>query len=80
MIARENGIEGMVYVQFVVEPDGSVSNVNVVRDVGAGCGEEPLRIVNLMNDMPERWRPGTQRNQPVRVLFTLPIRFQLLES
>ena len=80
MIARENGIEGMVYVQFVVEPDGSVSNVNVVRDVGAGCGEEALRIVNLMNDMPERWRPGTQRNQPVRVLFTLPIRFQLLES
>jgi protein TonB len=80
LIARENGIEGMVYIQFVIEPDGSVSNANVVRDVGAGCGEEALRIVNLMNDMPEKWRPGRQRNQPVRVLFTLPVRFQLLDT
>jgi protein TonB len=78
MVARDNGIAGMVYVQFVVERNGSVTNINVVRDIGAGCGEEAARVVNLMNSMDKKWSPGKQRNQAVRVLYTLPVKFQLV--
>ena len=72
-IARENGLEGKVVVQFVVEKDGSISNANIVRDIGGGCGAEALRVVN---DMPN-WVPGRQRSVPVRVKFTLPVKFGL---
>lgn len=75
-IARENGVEGMVVVRFVVEPDGSISNPEIVRDIGAGCGEEALRIVNMM---PE-WIPGRQRGKAVRVQFNLPVRFDLVDQ
>lgn len=77
-IARENNVEGTVVVQFVVDTDGSISNAKVVRDIGAQCGEEALRIVELMNHMPEKWTPGKQRGRPVRVLFMLPVKFKLL--
>jgi protein TonB len=73
LIARENGVEGMVVIQFVVERDGSVTNISIVRDIGAGCGEEATRIVKLMPP----WNPGKQRGMPVRVQFTLPVRFKL---
>lgn len=76
-IARENGVEGTVVVQFVVETDGTVSDYKVLRDIGAGCGEEAMRLVAAMNELPERWTPGKQRGNPVRVMFTLPIRFKL---
>ncbi|MDX1684106.1 MAG: energy transducer TonB [Saprospiraceae bacterium] len=76
-IARENGVEGTVVVQFVVEKNGKVTDVNVVRDIGAGCGEEAKRVVNLMNSEGKRWTPGKQRGRPVRVQFTLPVKFQL---
>ena len=72
-IARENGVSGMVVVQFVVERDGSISNITTVRDIGAGCGEEAVRIVGMM----PKWNPGKQRERPVRVQFTLPVRFKL---
>lgn len=72
-IARENGIEGMVYVRFVVERNGSISNIEVVRDVGGGCGDEAARVVKLM----PKWNPGKQRGMPVRVMFTLPVKFDL---
>lgn len=76
-IARENGIQGRVVIQFVVEKDGSITDANVVRDIGAGCGDEGLRVVNLMNEMPQKWTPGRQRGKPVRVQFTLPVSFKL---
>jgi len=76
-IARENGVEGNVVVQFVVNTDGTVQDVSVMRDIGAGCGEEATRIIKMMNAMKERWIPGKQRGRPVRVMFTLPIRFKL---
>ncbi|HFA50765.1 MAG TPA: energy transducer TonB [Bacteroidetes bacterium] len=72
-VARENNIKGMVVLQFVVEIDGSVSNVKVVRDIGGGCGEEAMRVVKMM----PAWNPGKQRGRPVRVMFTLPIKFLL---
>ncbi|MBU1368327.1 MAG: energy transducer TonB [Bacteroidetes bacterium] len=72
--ARETGIQGIVYVSFVVEPDGSVSNVKILRGIGGGCDEEAIRVVRSM----PAWKPGKQRNVPVRVQFTLPVKFTLL--
>jgi protein TonB len=76
-IARENGVEGMVVVSFVVEGNGSISAPEVVRDIGAGCGDEALRVVKLMNELNKKWIPGRQRGRPVRVQFNLPVKFQL---
>lgn len=72
-IARENGVAGMVYIRFVVERDGSITNIEAVRDVGGGCGDEAIRVVKLM----PKWNPGRQRGNPVRVMFTLPVKFEL---
>ena len=71
--AKELGIQGRVFVAFVVEPDGSTSNVVVKRGIGGGCDEEAIRIVKAM---PKR-AAGKQRGQPVRVQFNLPIKFTL---
>ena len=76
-IARENGVEGMVVITFVVEKDGSVTDARVVRDIGAQCGQEALRVVNLMNTKGIKWHPGKQRGRSVRVQFNLPVRFKL---
>jgi len=72
-IARENGVEGKVYVNFVVEPTGKVSNVKVLRGIGAGCDKEAIRVVKTM----PAWTPGRQRGKPVRVSYNLPISFKI---
>jgi periplasmic protein TonB len=72
-MARESGIQGRVFVNFVVEPDGSVSNVKVLRGIGGGCDEEAVRVVESM----PKWTPGRQRGKAVRVSFNLPVRFTL---
>ena len=72
-IARETGIQGRVFVGFVVEPDGSVSNVKVLRGIGGGCDEEAMRVVKAM----PKWSPGKQRGKTVRVSYTLPVVFKL---
>ena len=72
-MARESGIQGRVYVTFVVERDGSVTDVRVLRGIGGGCDEEAIRVVKAM----PKWIPGRQRNKPVRVQFNLPVRFTL---
>lgn len=79
-IARENGIEGQVVLQFVVERDGSITDVNVVRDIGGGCGEAATNVIKGMNNMGTKWVPGKQRGRPVRVLFTLPVKFVIAAS
>ena len=71
--ARDNKIEGKVYVTFTVEADGSISNVKVLRDIGGGCGEEAVRVVKMM----PKWKPGKQRGKPVRTQFNLPVTFKL---
>ena len=73
MMARESDIQGRVFVNFVVEPDGSISNVTVMRGIGGGCDEEALRVVNSM----PKWKPGKQRGSAVRCSFTVPIIFKL---
>ncbi len=72
-IAKENGIEGKVFVTFVVEKDGSIANIKLLRDIGGGCGEEAIRVVKSM----PKWIPGKQRGQAVRVQFNMPISFVL---
>ena len=64
-------IEGRVFVNFIVEKDGSISNVKVLRGIGHGCDKESVRVVENM----PRWKPGKQKGQPVRVSFNLPIKF-----
>ncbi len=76
-VARDNGIEGTVVVSFVVDREGNIQDAQVVRDIGGGCGAEALRVVNMMNGLPQRWIPGKQRGRPVKVLFNLPVKFKL---
>ena len=72
-MARESGIQGRVYVTFVVERNGIVTDVKILRGIGGGCDEEAIRVVKAM----PKWIPGKQRGKPVRVQFTLPIKFTL---
>ena len=72
-LARENNITGRVYVTFVVEKDGSVTGVRVLRDIGGGCGQEAIRVVKSM----PKWTPGKQRGKNVRVQYNLPVNFSL---
>ena len=72
-LARENNIQGNVALTFVVNKNGSVSDVTVLRDIGGGCGKEAVRVVNSM----PRWNPGEANGNPVKVRFTLPVRFKL---
>jgi protein TonB len=76
-MAIENQIEGTVIVSFVINKDGSVVDINVLREPGGGCGKETTRIVKMMNRMSEKWTPGKQRGKAVRVRYNLPVKFQL---
>ena len=71
--ARENGTQGRVIIAFVVERDGSLSNIRVVRGIGDGCDEEALRII----ENSPKWKPGSQNGKPVRVAYSVPIGFTL---
>ena len=73
MMARESDIQGRVFVGFVVEKDGSITNVKVMRGIGGGCDEEAVRVVQSL----PKFKPGKQRGNPVRVAYTLPIVFKL---
>lgn len=68
-----NQIEGRVYVTFVVEKTGKLSDIRVLRGIGYGCNEEALRLIKLMPD----WIPGKQRSEEVRVQFNFPITFKI---
>lgn len=71
--ARENEIQGRVFVGFIVEEDGSVSNVKILRGIGYGCDEEAIRLADSL----PKFKPGKQRGKPIRVQYTLPIVFKL---
>ena len=75
-VAAENGISGRVFIKFVVEPDGTVSNVSVVRGVDPALDNEAVRVV----ESSPKWTPGKQRGKPVRVSFTFPINFKLVTA
>ena len=73
VIAQENSIQGRVICNFVVERDGSITDVQVVRGVDPSLDREAVRVIQQM----PRWKPGKQRGQAVRVRFTLPVVFRL---
>ena len=78
--ARINGTEGRVVLQFVVDKEGLVTDAKILRDIGDGCGEEALRVINILRDQKVQWVPGKQRGQPVKVQYTLPVSFKLQEE
>jgi protein TonB len=71
--ARRMGVDGTVYVQFVVGKDGTINDVKTIRGISADCDKEAERVVNLM----PKWKPGRQNGKSVFVRFVLPIRFKL---
>lgn len=71
--AKNDGIQGRVFVTFVVECDGSITDAQVLRGIGGGCDEEALRVVNAM----PKWTPGKKEGEVVRVQYNLPVIFKL---
>jgi protein TonB len=74
-IPDEDGLKGKVFVTFVVEKDGTLTDIKVIRDIGFGTGKEAIRV--LRNS--PRWNPGEQNGKKVRVLYSLPITIQAPE-
>jgi periplasmic protein TonB len=72
-VARENNIEGTVFINFVVGKDGTIRDVKVKRGIAGGCNEEAIRVVELM----PKWNAGKQNGKPVSVSYTIPIKFKL---
>jgi protein TonB len=72
-ISQENGVQGRVIIQFVVNRDGSIVDAQVARGVDPYLDKEALRVVGLM----PKWKPGKQRGKEVRVKYTLPVMFRL---
>ena len=72
-IAQQNGIQGLVLVKFIVETDGSLSNIKVIQSPDTSLTAEAVRVISNS----PKWEPGRQRNLPVRVSFTMPVNFRL---
>ena len=71
--ARRMNIEGKVFVQFVIDKEGNITEVQAVKGIGAGCDEEAVRVIQNA----PKWKPGKQRGRPVKVRMILPITFKL---
>ena len=72
-VAKDNKIEGRVFARFVVEKDGKLSQIKIVRGIGGGCDEETMRVLKLS----PKWNPGTNKGKQVRVQYTVPVLFSL---
>jgi len=75
--ARKKGIQGTVIAEFVVDANGGVRDARILQDIGEGCGDAVLGLINGMNDMPSKWMPGMQQGKKVSVKYTLPVKFKL---
>lgn len=73
--ARRMGLEGKVFVKFIIEPDGTISNVDVSKGFDGACDREAVRAISSM----PKWKPGRQGGRPVRQAYTLPVVFKLAE-
>ena len=71
--ARIKGVEGTVFVNFIVERDGTVKNVSIKKSVGSGCDEEAMRVIKGLKN----WQPGTHKGKVIRVQMVMPVRFKL---
>ena len=72
LIAKENGIQGRVLCEFIVDKDGSITEVKVTRSVDPSLDKEAMRVIKSM----PKWNPGKQKGKPVRVKYTMPINFR----
>jgi periplasmic protein TonB len=72
-VAKENNVQGKVFVTFVVEKDGSLTDIKVLRGIGSGCDEEAVRVLKASR----KWTPGIQNGRQVRVQYNVPISFTL---
>ncbi|OCX53773.1 hypothetical protein BEL04_05660 [Mucilaginibacter sp. PPCGB 2223] len=72
-VAKENGIQGRAYIQFIVERDGSLTDIHILRNPGGGTGEEAARVLK----MSPHWKPGMQNGRAVRVQYTVPVNFTM---
>ena len=77
--AIQDSVEGQVVARFAIEKDGTITNAEILKDIGKGCGEEVLRVVNGMNQLPEKWTPGKKDGAAVRSYFTVPVKFKIPE-
>jgi len=75
-LAKENGVQGKVFIQFVVQKDGNLDDMKVLREPGSGLGDEALRV---LSESP-KWRPGIQNGLPVNVQYTIPVNFKLADD
>jgi protein TonB len=73
--ASRANVSGRVVLQFIIEKDGSIGTAKVLKGIGFGCDEEAVRVIKSMPN----WNPGTQNGKPVRVYFTLPVIFSLVD-
>ena len=71
--AYKSGLQGVVMVVFVIETDGSISNIQITKGMGSGCDEEAMRVTKMM----PRWEPGRRSGKPVRVMVRMPIVFKI---
>lgn len=71
--ARRMGVEGKVFLEFIVDKDGSLTNIKVLKGIGAGCDEEAVRVIRQA----PKWNPGKQRGRPVKVRMSIPVIFKL---
>jgi hypothetical protein len=78
--AREKNLEGTVVTSFVVEKNGRMGRLELLKDIGGGCGPEALRVLRALDEAGLRWKPGANAGQPVRMKYTLPLRFKLREA
>lgn len=74
--ARENKVQGTVYVTFIVEPDGNLTQIKILQGIGSGCDEEAFRVVKAM----PKWNPGKKNGLPIRIQVTMPLAFTLQAS
>lgn len=76
-VARDNNITGRVILQFVIETNGDITDVKIVRDIGGGCGAAASKVIESMVEEKGFWTPGKQHHRKVKVRYTLPITFEL---
>ncbi len=79
-LAKDSGLEGTCVIQFIVALDGSIENIKVVREIGGGTGEATRNVIEKMNNLPSKWISGKQGGKPVKVMYTLPVKFRLEDN
>jgi TonB family protein len=72
-LAKQKNVQGKVYLSFVVEKDGNLTDIKVKQGIGSGCDEEAIRVLKLS----EKWKPGMIKDTPIRTYFSVPVAFQL---